>query len=191
MDRFAISKIGSQVAGSVFMFAVTAVDSSGRTDSGYTDTVAISTNNIASPAGQAVVLPATYTFTAADAGQHVFSAKMYNARSGAIITVTGDGRSVTSNTFSVSPSSVTIISTKSVSFSAQAHDQYGNPIGGVTYAWVLGVPPLGTIVPPPSAASATFTAAGVSGAIANKLSVSATYGGATATGSANLTVSPA
>lgn len=88
MDRFAISKISSQFAGSEFMFAVTAVDSSsGRTDSGYTGTVTISTNNIASPAGQAVVLPATYTFTGADAGQHVFSAKMYNARSGAMITV--------------------------------------------------------------------------------------------------------
>lgn len=98
---------------------------------------------------------------------------------------------MTSNMVSISPSSVTIISTKSVSFSAQAHDQYGDPIGGVTYAWALGVPSLGTIVPSPSTASATFTAAGVSGAIANTLSVSATYGGATATGSANLTVSPA
>ena len=128
------------------------------------------------------MLPATYTFTAADAGQHVFSAKMYNARSGAMITATGDGRSVTSNTFSVppaavacmsvSPSSVTIISTKSVSFSAQAHDQYGNPIGSAIYAWALGVPSLGTTVPSPSTASTTFTAAGVSGAIASTLSIS-------------------
>ena len=50
IDRFEISRIGNQVAGGEFRFAVTVVDSgSGRIDSDYMGTVAISTNNIASP----------------------------------------------------------------------------------------------------------------------------------------------
>jgi hypothetical protein len=207
LDHFAITRIGNnQTAGSEFTFAVTAVDGLGRVKTGYAGTVSMSTNDGASPAGHAsVVVPAAYTFTAADAGQHVFSARMYNARNDVTITVSGDGKASTSNSFSVlpaavasvsvSPSSASVGSGGLATFSAQAYDQYGNPIAGATYAWALGTPSLGTIaVSPNNTANATVaatTTTAAAAAVSSAVNVTATYGGATVTGSANLTVNPA
>lgn len=200
LDHFTITRIGNQTAGNEFTFAVTAVDGLGRVKTGYAGTVTISTNNIASPTGQANVMPSAYTFTTADAGQHVFSAKMYNAKNDVTITVLGDGKTSTSNIFSVwpatvasvtvSPSSASVNGGGSTSFSAQARDQYGNQIVGATYVWTLGMPSLGTIALSSNTASATITAAGVSAATTSAVNVATTYGGATVTGSANLTVNP-
>lgn len=199
-SRLAISKIGNQIAGSEFTFAVSAMDGNGRIDAGYRGTVTFGTNNVASPSGQANVMPAAYTFTAADAGQHVFAARMYNAKNDVRITA-ADGRAFASNAFAVSPSaaasvavsppSATIASGGSASFGAQARDAYGNQIARATYVWTLGVPSVGTLTLSPGTASATFTAASVSAATSSALNVSATSGGATATGSASLTVNPA
>jgi hypothetical protein len=201
LDRFVISRIGNQEARRDFTFAVTAIDGLGRIKTAYTGTIAIGTNNVASPAGRASVLPASYNFTSADAGQHVFAAEMYNAKSDATITVTGDGKSAISNAFSVvpaavasvtiSPSSATVTSGGSISFGALALDAYGDQITDATFVWTLGVPSLGSLAMSPSTANVTFTAASVVVATKGSLNVSVTSGGATATGSATVNVNPA
>ncbi|MGI0019670.1 MAG: hypothetical protein ACREAY_04285 [Nitrososphaera sp.] len=199
LDRFLISRIGSQAAGGEFTFAVTAIDSLGRVKTAYTGTVALSTNNGASPAGHASIILASYTFTAADAGQHVFAAKMFNARSDSVITVSGDSRTATSNVFAVAPaqaSSVTVTPSSAtlgpggvVSLAAKAQDAYGNQMAGATYAWALGAPSLGTLAP--SASTAAFTAASLAAPASGIVSVTAALGGATASGSATVNVNPA
>lgn len=201
LDRFFISRIGSnQTAGGEFTFAVTAIDGIGRVKTAYTGTVAFSTNNGASPAGHINVIPVSYTFTAADAGQHIFTAKMFSARSDAVITVSGDGKSSTSNAFAVNPApaaSVTVTPSSVIlgpggitTLNAQARDAYGNQITtNATYAWTLGVPSLGALVP--TANTATFTAASLAASASGSVSVTATSSGATATGAATVTVNPA
>lgn len=201
LDHFVISRIGNQEAGSDFTFAVTAIDGLGRIKTAYTGTIAINTNNVASPAGQANILPASYTFTSADAGQHLFTARMYSAKIDATITVAGDGKSTTSNAFSVSPASVasvaispssaTVASGGSASFGAQAHDAYGNQITDATFVWTLGVSSLGSLAVSSGTASVTFTGASVVAASTSSLNVSVTSGGATATNSATVNVNPA
>ena len=202
LDRFIISRIGSQAAGGEFTFAVTAIDGLGRVKTAYngTVTVALSTNNGASPAGHASVMPASYTFTSADAGQHVFAAKMFNARNDTVITVSGDGRTATSNAFAVvpapaasvtvTPSSATLGPGGVTTLSAQARDAYGNQIAaGATYAWMLDLPSLGSLVP--SANTAIFTAASLAAPASGAVSVTVMSGGTTASGSATMNVSPA
>jgi hypothetical protein len=199
LDRFMISRIGSQTAGSEFTFAVTAIDGMGRVNTGYTGTVSLTTNNGISPGGHASIMPATYTFTSADTGQHVFAAKMFNAKSDTVITVSGDGRTATSNAFAVAtapaasitvtPSSVTLGAGGVTTLAAQARDAYDNPITGATYSWSLGNLSIGTLVP--SANTATFTAANLSAAASGAVGVTATYGGASASTSATVNVNPA
>ena len=199
LDRFMVSRIGSQTAGSEFTFAVTAIDGMGRVKTGYTGTVSLITNNGISPGGHASIMPATYTFTSADAGQHVFAAKMFNAKSDTVITVSGDGRTATSNAFAVAtapaagvtvtPSSVTLGAGGATTLFAQARDAYGNPITGATYSWSLGNLSLGTLVS--STNSATFTAANLAAAASGAVGVTATYGGASASTSATVNVNPA
>ena len=199
LDRYIISRIGSQTAGGEFTFAVTAIDSLGRVMTMYNGTVALSTNNGASPAGQASIIPASYTFTAADAGQHVFAAKMFNARNDTVITVSGDGRMATSNAFAVvpapaasvtvTPSSATLGPGGVTTLSAQTSDAYGNQITSANYSWSLGLSSLGSLVP--SANTATFTAASLAVPASDTVSVTATSGGATASGSATVNVNPA
>ena len=200
LDRFIISRIGNQAAGGEFTFAVTTIDGLGRVKTAYNGTVTLSTNNGASPAGPASVMPASYTFTAVDVGQHVFAAKMFNARNDTVITVSGDGRTATSNGFAVvpapaasvtvTPSSATLGPGGVTTLSAQARDAYGNQIAaGATYAWMLGLPSLGSLVP--SANTATFTAASLAAPASGAVSVTVMSGGKTASGSATINVSPA
>lgn len=200
LDRFAINTIGDQTAGSGFTFQVTAVDGLGRTKTGFAGTVTLATNDGTSPSGHAPVLPATYTFTPADAGQHVFSAKMYNAKSGITITVSSEGRTSTSNAFSVlpaavssvtlSPSSSTVSSGGTASFAAQAKDAYGNRITGTTYFWEIDRPSLGSFSLSASTAEATLEVASVT---ETPITVTAltVHGGSVAVGSANVTIKPA
>jgi hypothetical protein len=63
-----VSAPDSVTAGQPFDFTVTILDQFGRTDTGYTGTVHFTSSD--DQAG----LPADYTFTAADAGSHTFSA---------------------------------------------------------------------------------------------------------------------
>jgi len=164
----------------------------------YNGTVSLSTNNGASPAGHASAIPASYTFASADAGQHVFAVRMFNARNDTVITVSGNGWTATSNAFAVvpapaasvtvTPSSATLDPGGVTTLSAQALDAYGNQITGANYLWSLGLSSLGSLVP--SANTATFTAASLAVPASGAVSVTATSGGAATSGSATVNVKP-
>jgi hypothetical protein len=68
-SAFLISAPDTVQSGAPFDVTVTAVDSFGQVAVGYTGTVTFSTSDTDS----GVVLPADYTFTAADAGVHTFT----------------------------------------------------------------------------------------------------------------------
>jgi hypothetical protein len=68
-SAFVLTAPDTATAGVPFDLVVTAVDAFGQTAVGYTGAVTFSTTDT-SPG---VVLPADYTFTAADAGTHTFS----------------------------------------------------------------------------------------------------------------------
>ena len=66
-DHLSLSGPSSVAAGTAFDLTVTVLDAYGNVVTGYTGTVTFSSSD------SAPVLPPDYTFTAADAGAHVFS----------------------------------------------------------------------------------------------------------------------
>jgi len=66
-DHFSLSGPSSVASGAAFDLTVTVLDAYGNVVTGYTGTVTFSSSD------SAPTLPADYTFTAADAGTHVFS----------------------------------------------------------------------------------------------------------------------
>jgi hypothetical protein len=70
---FSVSGLASATAGSAKTFTVVAKDAQGNTVTGYAGTITFSSSDVA--AG----LPASYTFTAADAGSHTFAATLKTA----------------------------------------------------------------------------------------------------------------
>lgn len=75
---FTVSGYPATTAGTAKSFTVTAKDASGNVISGYTGTISFSSSD------QKAGLPASYTFTAADAGSHTFSATLKTAGSQSI-----------------------------------------------------------------------------------------------------------
>jgi subtilisin-like proprotein convertase family protein len=67
VTRLSLSASSGVTAGSPFSITVTALDANGNTATGYTGSVQLSSSD-----GRAI-LPATYTFTAADHGVHTFT----------------------------------------------------------------------------------------------------------------------
>lgn len=202
LDRFKVSAIGGQTAGQQFAFIVTALDASGNILKNYNGTVTLSTNNGASPKGNASsILPAMYTFVAADEGQHVFTARMYNAKADTTVTVSGSGKTATSNTFAVapaaaaavevSPASSSVNSGSPVTLTATARDAYGNQVTAAVaaYLWVLANPAAGSLAVAASGTSATFTGSAAGGS--SVVNVTVTYGGSSASGSATVSVNQA
>jgi hypothetical protein len=202
LDHFSISAIGNQTAGSGFTFQVTAFDGLGRVKTGFTGTVALSSNDGTSPAGNAPAMQDSYTFTQADAGQHVFSAKMYNAKSGVRITVSGEGTSATSSAFSVlpaeaasikvTPSAATVGPGGKVLFTAVAKDAYGNQVTGAAFVWGLEAPSLGSFSMSSDTSRATFVASsGVTARTTSEVTALTVHDGVFVLGSAGVTVDPA
>ena len=66
---------GNEATGTAFTVTVTAVDSSGNTVTGYTGKVHFTSTDAAA------VLPADYTFVAADNGVHTFNVTLKTAGS--------------------------------------------------------------------------------------------------------------
>jgi hypothetical protein len=97
-SAFALTTSGAITAGSPFDLTVTAVDSFGQTAVGYTGTVTFS----ATDPNPALVLPADYTFTVANAGMRTFSAgaTLYSAGNQAL-TATDTGTSSLTGSTSV------------------------------------------------------------------------------------------
>src|SRR6516162_2877767 len=123
-------------AGTSFAVTVHALDAFGNQATGYTGTVHFSSSD--AQAG----LPASYTFTAADAGVHTFTATLKTAGSESL-TVTDTGNlTATLGSISVSPAAATHLSvggfpspiTAGVagSFTVSALDAFGNVATGYT-----------------------------------------------------------
>jgi hypothetical protein len=73
LNKFVFVEPSSVPAGTPFSFTITAEDKFGNVETGYTGTVHFS----ALANDTQAVLPADYTFTAADAGTHTFSATLF------------------------------------------------------------------------------------------------------------------
>jgi hypothetical protein len=137
-DTLSLSVPSTATAGGSFSVTVTARTASGSADSGYAGTV-----HLTSTDGQAV-LPANYTFTAADKGSHSFTVTLKTAGT-QTITATDTSGSATAGTsigVAVSPAAASqfVISGQSSSatvgvaqgFAVTAKDPYGNVATGYT-----------------------------------------------------------
>lgn len=99
-----------QTAGAPFGLTVLAEDPYGNLGTGYVGTVHFATTDGNAPNGSSPVLPADYTFTGTDAGQHTFSGiALYNAGT-ATVTATDIGTpsiTGTSSAITVAPGAAT------------------------------------------------------------------------------------
>jgi hypothetical protein len=135
----------SVTAGQVTAFTVTVLDSLGNVATGYyTGTIHFTSSD--PRAG----LPADYTFTAADAGQHTFQVALYTAGTQSLTaTDTADGtytgtqsgiavRPAAFSAFRVSGFSSPVVAGTAGSFTVTAQDAYGNTLpdyaGTVTFS---------------------------------------------------------
>jgi subtilisin-like proprotein convertase family protein len=127
----------STTAGTARSFTVTARNANGNVDTGYTGTVHFSSSD------PQAALPADYTFTAADAGSHTFTAALRTAGSQAL-TVTdtpGGGLTGTEAGIAISPAAARRLrvgaptaATAGAAFNVTvtALDAYGNTARGYT-----------------------------------------------------------
>jgi hypothetical protein len=140
--RFAVTGYPNTIAGATNSFVVTVRDSIGQVAVGYTGTVYFSSTDV--QAG----LPASYTFTAADAGTHTFSAAFRTAGIQAIavrdttgtLTGTEQGITVTPAAFSKfvlsvpngtdSKGHVLVTAGDQISLTVRAVDAFGNLVSG-------------------------------------------------------------
>jgi hypothetical protein len=125
-------------AGNAGSFTVTALNADGSTDTSYTGTVHFTSSD-----GQAV-LPADYTFTAADAGVHTFSATLKTAGTQSITatdtvqsTVTGSDTDITVNPATAKTMIVAGFPSPTTAgvagnFTVTLEDPYGNIASGYT-----------------------------------------------------------
>jgi uncharacterized repeat protein (TIGR03803 family) len=126
---------GSTTAGSAFTLTLTAKDAYGNTATGYTGTVHFTGSD------PKAVLPANYTFTGSDAGQHTFSVTLKTAGSQSVTAtdtatsgITGTAGGVVVNPAAAAlfilsaPSSVTHGVAFSVTLTVE--DAYGNVVTG-------------------------------------------------------------
>jgi hypothetical protein len=135
---FAVSGFpSSTTAGVSHTFTVTALNANGTVNTGYTGTIHISSSD------PQAVLPADYTFTAADQGAHTFNATLGTAGSQSItVTDTSNGTLIGSESGIVvqpaaatkfvlgAPSSVT--SGQKFSVTLTVEDAFGNIVTGYT-----------------------------------------------------------
>ena len=135
-DKLVLAAPTAETAGTSFSLTVTAQNSSGTTDTGYTGTIHFTSSDV--QAG----LPANYTFTAADDGTHTFTVTLKTAGSQSItatdtttsaITGTLSGISVSpaaASQFVLSglPSTATAGVAQTVTVTAE--DPYGNVATG-------------------------------------------------------------
>jgi len=136
-SRFAVSGFpSSTTAGVAGSFTVTAKNTNGTTATGYTGTVHFTSSD-----GQAV-LPANYTFTAADHGTHTFSATLLTAGTQSVtatdVATAGPAGSETGITvnpaaasqlvFGQQPGTTTSGQAISPAVTVSVEDQYGNVV---------------------------------------------------------------
>ncbi len=166
LDHFRVTTTSAnpQVAGVPFSVTVTAQDQFGNTVTGYTGTV-----HFRSADPHPAMLPADYTFTAADMGVHTFTngATLFtpgtwdvtamdtrtNAAGAALVTVTATAPTMTVLTGSPNPAAPG----QAVMFTATVSTQgAGTPVGNVIF--FDGTMPLGTVALTNGVATLTTTA---------------------------------
>jgi hypothetical protein len=137
LSKFVFSAPASTPAGTPFSFTITAEDRFGNVETGYTGTVHFS----ALANDTQAVLPADYTFTAADAGSHAYTATLTRT-AGAFIAATDVATGVRSSanivvnplaavSLSMSVAPITPVRIP-VSVVVSAVDQFGNVATGYT-----------------------------------------------------------
>jgi hypothetical protein len=195
LHHFTINPIANQTAGVQFNVIVKAEDAFGNQKVDHVGNVTLSTNDGASPSGNATkFVPFTHNFTMADGGQHTYAATMYNAKQDVTVTATGSAKSGTSNEFdvaagavdevTVSPTSATVSPGGKATFTAEARDAFGNLISGADFEWSVDPGSLGDIEET-SASAAEFTA---SSGISSTTQGTVTAGVGSVSGSATVTV---
>jgi hypothetical protein len=140
VSQLVVSAPSTATAGTAFNVTVTAEDTYGNTVSSYSGTVAFSTSD----KGSKVVLPASYTFVAADSGSHTFTngVKLVTAAS-QTVTATDSANLLTgvSGAIAVSPGSANRLAIvapasanagASISLTVTAYDAYSNVATGYT-----------------------------------------------------------
>lgn len=127
----------SLTAGGSQQYTVTVIDSLGRVDANYTGTVNLSSSD------RQAGLPANYTFTAADAGVHMFTVTLRTAGAQTVFaldvtnySVVGQSAATTVTAATVSKFSVIGFPTTTAgvaqNFTVSARDAYGNLVTGYT-----------------------------------------------------------
>ena len=130
-DHLVLTAAAIETAGTPISLTVTADMPSGRTDTGYLGTIRFSSSDV--QAG----LPASYTFTAANAGSHTFSITLKSAGAQTVTTSDASNAGITGSTgITVSPaaasqliltglSSAATVATP-LTFTITAKDPFGN-----------------------------------------------------------------
>jgi hypothetical protein len=204
VSSFLITAAPTAVAGMPFDITVTAVDASGNIDSAYQGTVSFSSTD-----PYAVVLPATYTFTARDQGTHSFRGGVTLFTAGTqTLTVQDTATSSLTGSATVAvvaaPASQLQVTAPATAVSGTAFDvllaaldPYGNMdmnYGG-TVTWISSDPNPGVLLPaaytfqPTDNGRVTFPGAVMLITLGNQ-TITATDTVSGITGSATLTVGP-
>jgi hypothetical protein len=138
---FEVSGFPASVAGVANSFTITVRDTIGQTATGYTGTVFFSSTDV--QAG----LPASYTFTAADAGVHRFIATLKTAGTHSLTARDAAGLTGTQGGITVSPAAfasyrlsvpngmdskghILVTAGDVISLTVRATDAFGNTVGG-------------------------------------------------------------
>ncbi len=144
LAKFVFATPASVTAGTPFAYTITAEDTFGNVETGYTGTVHFTASAVDTQA----VLPADYTFTAADAGTHAFTATLFrtqplNSTTAPFLTAADAVAHVSSTTLvnvvALAPTSLAVVGVPngttaggSMSIIVAAVDVYGNVAAGYT-----------------------------------------------------------
>ena len=179
--RLAATAPATATAGTAVALTVTADNSSGQPSSNYVGTVHFTSTD------PNAVLPADYTFTAADAGSHTFSVILKTAATESI-TVTGGTFTATSAVAVSAAAPATVVTTAgtpqsaltgqpfAVNLQALVEDAYGNPVAGASVVFAAPASGAGAAFPGGSLSATALTNAN-GYATAPTLTSNATVGG--------------
>jgi hypothetical protein len=135
-EKLTVRSVTSATAGRSFQVTIAAQNASGASDTGYLGTIHSSSSDAHA------VLPATYTFTAADKGSHTFTVTLETAGSQSITATDGANSGVTgaesgirvnptaASHFVLSGLSTTVTVGTPKTFTVTARDAYGNVATG-------------------------------------------------------------
>jgi hypothetical protein len=182
VSRLSVTGPTTGTAGQTYTVVVTAANAQGNPVTTYTGTVHFNSSD-----AQAV-LPADYTFTSADAGQHSFPVTLktsggqtLTATDTVTSSITGSATVTVSpgplDHLALAPGSASISAGGSQSYTATGFDQFNNSLGDITASTTFSIAPNGSC----TGASCTATVAGAH-------TVTGSNGGKTST--ASLTITP-